>query len=172
MDAKTTIQNADVEQYYREYWPMVLRRCRFLLGDADNAADAAQEVFVKILEKRNLLTVKHPLSFLWIMATNQCLNKLRSRVRCPEEANNSILEQIAGLSDIEAQTGRRDLLRKLFDRHPESNRTIAVLHFVDGMTIEDTAQTVGMSVDSVRYRLQTLRQTLKKLEGRREAPGL
>jgi len=164
MDTKTGIQSADVEHYYREYWPMVLRRCRFLLGDADSAADAAQEVFLKMLEKRNFLTSKYPLSLLWVMATNHCLSRLRSRARRPEDANSSLLEKIASLYDLEAEAGSRDLLRKLFDRHPETNRAIAVLHFVDGMTIQETARTVGMSVDSVRYRLRTLRETLGNLE--------
>jgi len=164
MDAQTTIQNADVEEYYREYWPMVLRRCRFLLRDADSAADAAQEVFVKILERRNLIAVDYPLSLLWVMATNHCLNKLRTRARRAEETNSGILEQIACLSDVEAEIGSRDLLRKLFGRYPESNRTIAVLYFVDGMTIEETAQTTGMSVYKVRNRLRAMRETLKKLE--------
>jgi len=165
MDTDTNIQNADVGRYHRKYYPMILRRCRSMLGDADSAADAAQDVFVKMLEKQNHLTGDYPFSLLWVMATNHCLDKLRNRSRRPEEASSGILEKIAGLSDIEAETGNRDLLRKLFSRHPKTNRTIAVLHFVDGMTIEETAQATGISPDSVRYRLQALRQTLKELEG-------
>jgi DNA-directed RNA polymerase specialized sigma24 family protein len=34
----------DVEALYRSYGPMVLRRCRQLLSDEENAAEAMQEV--------------------------------------------------------------------------------------------------------------------------------
>jgi RNA polymerase sigma-70 factor (ECF subfamily) len=54
------------------------------------------------------------------------------------------------------------LLRKLFDRHPESSRTIAMLHLVDGMTLEETAREMNMSVSGVRKRLAALRETLKR----------
>ena len=39
----------DVDALYRKYGPMVLRRCRRLLIDEEQAMDAAQETFVKLL---------------------------------------------------------------------------------------------------------------------------
>jgi RNA polymerase sigma-70 factor (ECF subfamily) len=48
----------------------------------------------------------------------------------------------------------------LFGRHPESTRTIAVLHYVDGLTLEDVARQTKMSVSGVRKRLRKLRLML------------
>jgi len=135
-----------------------------MLGDADSAADAAQEVFVKMIEKRNNLTTQYPSSLLWTMATNHCLNTLRSRARRAEAPDgDSLLDQIACSSDIETEAGHRGLLRKIFDRHHESSRTIAVLHLVDGMTLDETAREVGMSVGAVRKRLQALKASAFKI---------
>jgi AcrR family transcriptional regulator len=53
------------------------------------------------------------------------------------------------------------LLDRLFRRHPESTRTMAVLHHVDGMTLEQVARECGMSVSGVRKRL---RDRLRALE--------
>ena len=36
------------EQLYRQQYPQVMRLCRLLLGDAHEAEDVAQEVFVKL----------------------------------------------------------------------------------------------------------------------------
>ena len=48
----------------------------------------------------------------------------------------------------------------LFGRHPESSRTIAVLHYVDGLTLEEVARETKMSVSGVRKRLRKLRLML------------
>ena len=58
----------------------------------------------------------------------------------------------------------RGLLAKIFSKEQESTRTIATLHYVDGMTLEETAETVGLSVSGVRKRLRTLQARIKNLE--------
>jgi RNA polymerase sigma-70 factor (ECF subfamily) len=58
----------------------------------------------------------------------------------------------------------RLLLDRLFGRHPESSRTMAVLHFVDGLTLEQVAAESGLSVSGVRKRLRKLRQDLAEME--------
>jgi hypothetical protein len=56
------------------------------------------------------------------------------------------------------------LLAQLFGRTPESSRVIAVLHYLDGLTLEEVAKEVGVSVSGVRKRLRVLRQELTILE--------
>ncbi|MDR2693647.1 MAG: sigma-70 family RNA polymerase sigma factor [Chitinispirillales bacterium] len=166
MNTTAGIRKADVEELYARYGPMVLRRCRQLLGDAESAADAAQEVFVEILDRRETLRAEYPSSLLWRMATNHCLNLLRNRrTRRYAPDGDSLLERIACSRDVEAEAGSRSVLRKLFGMCPKSSRTIAVLHLVDGMTLDETAREVKMSVSGVRKRLRALRNTLSELEG-------
>ncbi|MDR3012948.1 MAG: sigma-70 family RNA polymerase sigma factor [Chitinispirillales bacterium] len=158
-------QFADTEALFRKYGPMVLRRCNHLLVDADAAADAAQEVFVKFIENRHRLDVKYPSSLLFTIATNHCLNLIRDgKIRRTGADRDSFLERIACANDIEERQGHRDMLRKLFGRSPKSSRAIAILYYVDGMTLEETAREVKMSVSGVRKRLTALRQTLAELE--------
>jgi len=158
-------QNLNAKQLYARYAPMVLRRCNKLLADEDAAADIAQEVFIKVWEKRNSLNTEFPSSLLWRMATNMCLNYIRDSKRRGYTVNaNEMLTQIACVEDVEANAGNRDLLNRLFKRHPENSRTIAVLHYIDGMTLEEVAAEVNMSVGGVRKRLRSLKNTLIELE--------
>ena len=155
----------DTKEVFIEYWPMVLRRCRQLLGDAEGAADAAQDVFVKICGMQRYMNAEHLSKLLWRMATNRCLNVIRSRaVRAKEPDRESLLERIACSDNSQDRCMNRDVLRKLFGSHPESSRVIAVLHLVDGMTLKETAREVNMSVSGVRKRLRALRETLTELE--------
>jgi len=162
--AKNGSRPADAEALFRKYGPMVLRRCRRMLGDDEAAADAMQAVFVKVFEKRHTLSTEYPSSLLWRMATNHCLNAIRERSARGETAcADALLSKIACSDSLEERVGSLGLLRKLFGRHPESSRVIAVLHYVDGMTLEETAIEVGMSVSGVRKRLRALRETLAEM---------
>ena len=147
---------------YQKYGPMVLRRCRRLLRDEDRAMDAMQDVFVRVLQRGDRLKVTYPSSLLYRIATNVCLNRIRDqRLDLP---GDEVLMHIAGMEDPEPRLDARAMLDRLFARHRDSTRTIAVLHFVDGLTLAEVAQEVEMSVSGVRKRLRGLRESLKKLE--------
>ncbi|GHV11959.1 hypothetical protein AGMMS49938_03610 [Fibrobacterales bacterium] len=153
----------DAEQLYLRYAPMVLRRCNNLLRNKADAADIAQSVFIKVWEKQGELNGEYPSSLLWRMATNACLNHIRDTKR-HADPNDDILLRIASAEDVEANFERRDILAKLFSKHPVSSRTIAVLHLIDGMTLEEVAAEVKMSVGGVRKRLRSLKSSLHELE--------
>jgi RNA polymerase sigma-70 factor (ECF subfamily) len=148
----------DVEAWYRKYGPMVVRRCRRLLGDPDEAWDVAQEVFVRVLKRRDRLRGDYPSSLLYRIATNLSLNRLRDRKHAHAQPGDEMLLRIASLPELDAPL----LLDRLFARHPESTRTMAVLHYVDGMTLEQVAHECSMSVSGVRKRLRNLRASLQE----------
>jgi RNA polymerase sigma-70 factor, ECF subfamily len=155
----------DVEETYRRFGPMVLRRCRRLLRDEEEAVDAMQDTFVRLIRSRDRLTDDAPSSLLYRMATNVCLNRIRGRSRRPEDPDDELLSRIASSEEPEARLTARSVLTRIFAREPSSTRTIAVLHLLDGMTLEETAEAVGLSVSGVRKRLRTLRGRLAELEG-------
>jgi len=146
----------DVEALYERYGPMVLRRCRFLLRDQDQALDTTHDVFVQLLRHRERLSSEHASSLLFTIATRLSLNRLRGRRRDPVLPGDDVLERIAQRTDLDAPL----LLDRLFRRHPESTRMMAVLHYVDGMTLEQVARACGVSMSGVRKRLRALRDVL------------
>lgn len=153
----------DVASLYQRFGPMVLRRCRALLRDEELAVDAMQDVFVNILRRHPELRADAPSSLLFRTATHVCLNRLREARRKPTDQDEALLLEIAALDDLEGRTAASALLDTLFQREVESTRTLAVLHLVDGMTLEETAREVGLSVSGVRKRLRTLRARLTTL---------
>ena len=153
----------DVEALSLRYGPMVLRRCRRLLRDEDEALDACQDVFVRLLRNRARLDLSFPSSLLYRIATNVCLNRIRDRGRAPAVAGDDVLLAIASAREPAAQIEARLVLDWLFGRQPESTRTMAVLHYVDGLTLEEVSRQTGLSVSGVRLRLRKLRTALKEL---------
>jgi len=158
----------DVEDFYRRYGPMVLRRCQKLLRSDAQAQDAMQDVFVSVLAHEERLDATAPAGLLLRIATNVCLNRLRTTRRRPESADDDLLLRIAAAGqDSEGVLAARGMLARLFGGEGAlgaSSQTIAVMHLVDGMTLEEVAVEAGMSVSGVRKRLRTLRARLEALQ--------
>jgi RNA polymerase sigma-70 factor (ECF subfamily) len=136
---------------------MVLRRCRLLLKDEDKALDAMQRPSCACCATAMRLEASGPSSLLYRIATNVCLNVLRGERRRPQAGDEELLLSIASLDEHEERTAARSFLEQLFGGERESTRAMATLHYVDGLTLEETAAQVGLSVSGVRKRLRGLR---------------
>lgn len=157
--------SVDVEALYTQYGPMVLRRCRRLLADEEQALEAMQDTFVQVIRYQHRLNNEAPSSLLYRMATNTCLNRLRSQRRRPEDADSELIGRIAAAPDYTARPMARVLLDRIFAREQESTKTMAVMHLLDGMTLQEVSEEVGLSVSGVRKRLRTLKKHVAELEG-------
>jgi len=171
----------DVEALFTRFGPMVHRRCRMLLHSESDADDATQEVFVRVVRRaasgEARLTADIPAAYLWKVATNVCLNRLRIQKRKPstsiegkDEAGRALIDTIAAVDDGVSTSAFRRALDRLFGEEPESTRVMAVLHFVDGLTLEETAQEMAMSVSGVRKRLRVFQTKIQARTEREELP--
>ncbi|MBM4354305.1 MAG: sigma-70 family RNA polymerase sigma factor [Deltaproteobacteria bacterium] len=148
-----------VEQLYREWGPLLYRRCLRILGDGSEAEDAVQDVFLKFLER---LPRHHErgttLNLLYRMSTNHCLNLLRRRRLTPgglPEGHEPPCPQ-AGPAEV---AGRRLALAEILDAADETDRLILYLVAHDGLTQEEAAEIVGISRRAVVKRIAKIRRT-------------
>lgn len=156
----------DVEDCYRRYGPMVLRRCRQLLKSEERAAEAMQDVFVQLVRKQEGIEDRGLSSLLYRMATNTSLNLIRSRKRRPEDADSDLVGRIAmAPRQAGGLAGARLMLDRIFANEQDSTRAMAVMHLLDGYTLEEVARNFDMSVSGVRKRLRTLKAHVRELEG-------
>lgn len=164
MNGKNLLDRMAFSKLYEAYAPMVYRRCVFLLKDDAEAKDMVQNVFLRVYERMDTLNLSQPSSLLWNTATRLCLNRIRDKKRRGLDVDSSELLLTIACAEEDDGIEARGLLAKIFSKEQESTRTIATLHYVDGMTLEETAETVGLSVSGVRKRLRTLQAKIKNLE--------
>jgi len=146
----------DVASLYVRYGPLVFRRCLRLLKSEAEAEDAMQDVFVRVIARAAELTDSGLSSLLFQMATQVSLNRLRTRRRKPESGDEALL---LGLADEGARIDRAltaRWLERLFTGEQPDTATMAVLHYVDGMTLDEVATLTQLSVSGVRKRLRGL----------------
>ena len=154
-----TLTNRDFAELYQKYGPMVLRRCRAILKDEEKALDAMQDVFLRILDSK--CKIKDDCaSLFYVTATRICLNKIRSDKLRSGPDFEVISETIADdFSEIERDKIEAGIiLENIFAGRDSKDALIATVHFVDGLTLEETAAQVGMSVSGVRKRIAELKK--------------
>ena len=159
----------DVDALYREWAPMVFRRIRRFY-DAVEAEEVLHEVFLKVLE--NLDSFREdasPSTWLYRIATNHCLNRLRNSRRRQEllaEHGSELYPSAVG-SNQEATL----LLRQLWKELPDELLQIAVYYHVDGMTHAEIAEVIGTSRRTVGNRLLELEELAHAKAGRPKVVG-
>ena len=155
----------DVEETYRTHGPMVLRRCQRLLRNESQAEDAMHDVFVQLLRNYRHLDERGPSALLYRIATNVCLNRLRGHKRRPEDAESELLDRIIAADPRwDSRLDARSVLDRALGRQPVGCTEVAVLHLIDGLTLQETANVVGLSVSGVRKRLRRLGDAVRGVE--------
>jgi RNA polymerase sigma-70 factor (ECF subfamily) len=146
------VGDAWIEDLYQRYGPALLRRARTLLGDEAAAWDAVQEVFVRALQAGSQFRHEaSPMSWLYRITTNHCLNRLRDRGR----RSHLLREQLGGAADAPSPDGElsvavREVLRLL----PRQVSEIAIYSYVDRMGHDEIASLLGLSPRTIRNRLR------------------
>jgi RNA polymerase sigma-70 factor, ECF subfamily len=153
----------DVEAMYRTFGPSVLRRARALLGEEQAARDAMQEVFVRALRSRSEFRAEaSPMTWLYRVTTNYCLNLMRDRARRTELLAQ---EGPPPQESPRAPVDERLTLRRLVASMPAELQEIAVYHYVDQMSHDEIAALTGMSRRTVGNRIEAFRSTARAAAG-------
>jgi RNA polymerase sigma-70 factor (ECF subfamily) len=175
MNTQIPSESIDVEDYYRKYGPMVLRRCRKILQEEGKAYEAMQDTFVRLLKHQSRLVHDCPSGLLTRISTRICLNVLRDQKRyqlleqnaeCDESQDefSPSFDDIVQYDGFENQIIAKDILKKFFGAQPESTSVMAVMFYLDKMTYEEIAKEVNLSVSGVRKRLRGFNQKVKQLK--------
>lgn len=179
------------ERVFRRYYAPLLRYAQRIAGDRATAADALQDVFLKLWTDRERLTVEASLqAMLYTMVRNRTLNLLRGRNRvAPDVSVEDALErgraagaELASGGDPtgdptgDASGGDRALATEELQRRlhtwiealPERRREAFTLSRYHGLSHSEIARIMNISertVDThIVYALRDLRRRLDKLD--------
>jgi len=150
-----------LERWVREYGTSILRMCFVTLCDAREAEDAMQETFLKAWR-----AMEHPAGFqgrngasekTWLahIALNVCRDVQRSRWFRHVDMGKALDEL-----PIAAQEHDRSLLLDVM-RLPEKYKQPVLLYYYHDMTIEETAEALGVGKSTVHNRLRKAEKLLK-----------
>ena len=141
------------------------------LGNATQADDAAQEVFLKLYRARHKYTPKAKFStWLYRITVNHCLNEIRSRKTQPASLDpiDDMTEQGENRApDDQIRQGElRQAVKEAIDALPENQRMAVILARYEDMSYEEIAETMKTSLEAVKSLLHRAKESLQqKLSG-------
>jgi RNA polymerase sigma-70 factor (ECF subfamily) len=140
---------------YQHHSRLVYRRARELLADDAAAEDVTQEVFIRVMRAGGLVPVNpSPVAWLYRVATNLCLNRLRDQQRRAK----LLAERHAGPADEPPCAELRAVVASILECVPRDLQETAVYFFVDEMTYDEIARLTGTSRRTVGNRLAAFRE--------------
>jgi RNA polymerase sigma-70 factor (ECF subfamily) len=149
--------------------------CKRLLGDPADAADATQEVYVRVV--RSVLGFRGEAAFgTWLhrVTVNVCMTMLRKRgdVRARGQSAgmvDAVFDDIeSGEASTEDRVATADLARRTaraLALLPEDAREVVVMRDVQGLSTKETAELLGVSEGAVKVRLHRAHARLRELVG-------
>ncbi len=154
----------------RQYYPAAYGLSVRLLGNAPDAEDVVQEVFLRIW--RNLQGFDPSTRFgtwMYRIVMNRCLDHLRQRSRRARHETRPPADDEApeprGTVTPESAASGNDLLRiihGLVAGLPETQRLIFTLRDLQDLSIEEVMDITGLSSESVRTNLHYARRRIRE----------
>ncbi len=151
----------------RLYYNQVAALAYKMVGDYDEAADIAQNVFVKT--SRNIWRYDETKKFytwLYRITVNASIDYMRKHNRHNHESIDNIRETADDKIDTPEIDYRRGMLRQYIDEAASSlndkQRSAFMLRDVDGCHINDVANIMNMPEATVRWYLHRARAKIKK----------
>ena len=157
----------DFQQVYGEFHQRIQRYLTRLLGPSE-AEDVTQEVFAKISQAVQHFRGESSLStWIYRIATNTAYDRLRSSSfqRAGEvslETAGPVHDGSAGIDQKLARTEMNACIDEYIARLPASYRSVVILSEHEGLTNQEIADTLGVSLDTVKIRLHRARARLRK----------
>lgn len=143
------LSSSKTEELYKQYAHLIFLKCKRYLRSEDEAWDATQEVFLKLISKYETIHEEQAiLGWLYRTATNHCIDKLRKK---------STIEFFEETQPDSSWGNRQDknlilktLVEKLMYPWNKKMREVVSLAYIEGYKLQEIADTLGMGESTVR----------------------
>jgi RNA polymerase sigma-70 factor (ECF subfamily) len=158
---KDSVAKPNADELVAAHRQMVLRTAYRLLGNPEDAEDAAQEVFIRLFRHRGDIGYE-PKAWLYRVTVNVC-NDYYRRGRFSDTAR--MPETAAGAPDPEQQLAskeRKQLVLAGLQRLAPRERACIVLRDIEGLSTAEVADILGVAEVTVRGQIHSARVKLAK----------
>jgi RNA polymerase sigma-70 factor (family 1) len=151
-----------IEMFNRLYTP-VRNFIYYQTGDKDFADDIAQDTFSKVWEKRESVRHETAKSLVYTIASNLCKNRFEHNKVVLEFASNYRLTEVTASPEFEMEMNEfNDRLKNAINSLNDKNRTVFLMNRIDGLTYNEIAENLGLSVKAIEKRMKNALDELKK----------
>lgn len=156
------------EELYRTHAGKLFSVACRMLGNPADAEDILQEIFLSAHRKLDSFRGESALgTWLYRLATNQCLDYLRSRAARTNQVTDAFDDEPvryeAGTRGLAEQTVTKMDLERALAQLPEGCRAAFVLHDVQGLEHREVAEALGIAEGTSKSQVHKARLRLRLL---------
>ena len=156
----------------QRYTMLLLGVCMKYLKNEDDAKDAVQQVFLKVINDLPKYKVEYFKSWLYMVAKNHCLMKLRDKGKQPSELQEQFMggaEDAEGFTQaIEKEVSLNHMEQALNGLNSEQ-RVCVTLFYLEKQSYQQIAERTGYSSMQVKSHIQNGKRNLKIMMQRMQA---
>ncbi len=150
---------------YDRYERPIYSFCLRLLGDPDSAADAFQDVFMRVVDARNRYEPRGRFaSWIFTITRRVCLDRLRTARRY-EPLDRHLALTNDGDIDAATRVAANDTIDRLLAHLPIEQREVLVLNRYHGFTYREIARMLDSTEAAVKQKAYRAVETLRKARG-------
>ena len=148
----------------QRYTMLLLGVCMKYLKNEEDAKDGVQQIFLKVIHELQKYKVEYFKSWLYMVAKNHCLMKLRDKGKYPAEINEQVIsspaENMDKMAAIEKDTILNNMETALKQLNTEQQLCVT-LFYLQKKTYQQIAETTGYNVMQVKSHIQNGKRNLK-----------
>lgn len=166
---RSTAEVACVGELFRRYKHLVLGVCLKYLKNAHDSEDAVMEIFEKLHLDLKKADVGHFKSWLYTVARNHCLMKMRKAglsVEFPETLPQNGEDTEGALDDLKVKEVMYQKLETGLELLKPEQRLCLDLFFLKDKSYKDIMRDTGLSLNEVKTHIQNGKLNLKKMLSR------
>jgi RNA polymerase sigma-70 factor (ECF subfamily) len=159
----------DLEAAFEQHRRELHVHCYRMLASYDDAEDAVQEAYLRAWRSRDSFAGEHVRAWLYKIATNACLDRIRRRARSGGESPAEVAWLTAYPDDAlepDATYADRETIELAFlvalQALPGRQRAALLGREVLGLSAAETASMIGSSVAATNSALQRARETMRQ----------
>ena len=144
-----------------KYYSQLVAFAHHLVGNESSAKDIAQDVFVKIWNRKTSLDIKENIRSYLLQATrNTAINLLKKRQRLAYDEYPDLEDMTPNAQDHLQAGDMERSIRKAIEALPAACRTVFLLRRVEGLSLKEIATELQISVKTVENQLTKARKSL------------
>lgn len=161
-----TQNSAYFDVLYKRYSGKIFGKCISLLKEEARAADATQEIFMKILLNLSKFSGKSKFStWIYSITYNFCIDVIRRAKKDPSllvddiETKHDVVDDIEDTYLLELKVSR---LKVILEEIPTMDKSFLLMKYQDEMSIREISEITKKSESAVKMKIKRAKQKFKK----------
>ena len=153
-------------ELYNRYMDLIYGVCLKYFKEPETAKDAVMNIFEELVTKLKKYEVDHFKGWLYRLASNHCLMKLRKDKTGPQQVHTDVMHLAQNMhpdeeNDILDKEMQFDMMENCIEVLPEEQKQAIQLFYLEEKCYKDIADETKKDINKIRSYIQNGRRNLK-----------